>query len=114
MNNIPLEKYTESIVELYSRILEAKMIGSFERVDERLSGMDKALQIANEKAVEQYHLLNNTRRDMVSTEVYSVEHKNLEDKISALKKQVDVNTNRIYLGIGAIIVLEFVLKYFMR
>ncbi len=75
----------------------------FSVVTERFKGMDRAISVASEEAQRQYHTLNETRRDMLTKDVFNV-HK---ERLERIEKTV-------YIGLGVAYAIMFLLNYFAK
>jgi len=100
MDTVPLHDHFNEVITL-----------SIQNIETRLKAMDNALNLAGKEAEKQYGLLNNTRRDMVSIEVYRVEHENLNNKVNKNSRSIAVGIG-VALAVQALIgIILYLLKY---
>jgi len=106
-NEMSIAKYIIDTVDL-----------KFEKVYEKFGAMDVALTLREINVRKELDHLNNLKadyeksklqdaKDYVKKETYILEHKTLTEK-------VEKNTRMLLLGLGGLIVLTFILKYFIH
>jgi hypothetical protein len=104
MNSISITKYIIDTVDL-----------KFEKIHEKLESTEKALLLRESNLRKDLDHLNNLKQDYEKQKLkdqenyvkigeYSIQHKLVVDKIEFLQKM-------IYIGLGALLAIEFILKY---
>ena len=106
-NWIHISKHIVEIVDL-----------KFEKVQDKFLSAEKALELREQNLRKDLEHLNNLRADYEKQKLsdskeyvrqgeYSIQHKVLADKI-------DFQQKMLYLGLGALLAIEFILKYFNK
>ncbi len=78
-----------------------------EVVSTRFEANDKALKLADEEAKRQYDRLNHLREEMLPKAIYNEQHENL-------KKEIDRTAKIVYIGLGIVLAMEFIIRVFWK
>ena len=94
---------SEKLCAARRETLEAKRDGSIKEILAILKENRTALEIAATQADRQYEHLNNLRQDMIQRDVYNAD-------MQGIKKSEKL----IYVGLGLVIALQFILSIFIE